>query len=227
MAREEDGRNEKLAFFSLALPSLTRRNSQLLLSPGQIMFGAFPAPASVTENAAVPRLRCPWVSSPSLSFPGPYGALCLPWVRRLLGSPICLTAPLALQQPGGQCALFTLLPTPLPHSAPRSALTGVGLLQVIVRRPLPPWVALWWFRSATYLLPRPEPWQEHVLPPHSTPLPSNAKTSPFPTLWKSFLGIFSSGQFGVQRCIVLNAIPVDKTITISSCCVHSLGPHAL
>ena len=114
--------------------------------PGHVW--AFPAPASVTGNAAVPGPRCPWVPSPALSLPGPYGPLCLPWVRRPLGSPTCPTARLALQQPGGQRSLLpvgrvlTLLPAPLPHSTPCSALKGVGLLQVIVRRPLPPWVAL-------------------------------------------------------------------------------------
>lgn len=56
-------------FFSVTLPSLTRRNSQLLLSPCHVVLWAFPASASVIENAGVPRLRCPWVSSPSLPLP--------------------------------------------------------------------------------------------------------------------------------------------------------------
>ena len=107
MAREEDGRNEKRAFFSLALPSLTRRILSCFCLLARSCLG-FPSTRVCNWKCGGTRPEVPWVPSPALSLPGPYGPLCLPWVRRPLGSPTCLTARLALQQPGGQRPLFFL-----------------------------------------------------------------------------------------------------------------------
>ena len=109
--------------------------------------------------------------------------------------------------------------SPIPHSSPYFALTVVVLLQVIVRRTLP----RGWFYDGSGLLLIYCPDQSHsgnICYLHTL----YSFTIKFQDLSISYTVKVLPGDIlfravGVQKCIILNAIPVDKTITISSCCL--------
>ena len=228
MARQEDGRNEKLALFQHypAKPHMEEFSAAFVSLTCDVLGFHSIHICNWKGGGTTPEVPLGLLSFTVLTLFLTVLSACPGW-GGLLGSLICLTGPPC---PPAACRSAPSLFSVSGGLKPFGSLSHPSLFSPLCSHNCSPsagnrkedpatWVALWWFRSATYLLPRPEPRWEHVLPPHALLLYHQIPRPLHFLTVKVLPGDILFRAVGVQKCIILNAIPVDKTITISSCCL--------
>ena len=190
MARQEDGRNEKLALFQHypAKPHMEEFSAAFVSLTCDVLGFHSIRIRNWKCGGTTPEVPLGLLSFTVLTLFLTVLSACPGW-GGLLGSLICLTGPPCPPAPCRSApSLFSLSGGLKPfgslsHPSLFSPLCSHSCSPSAGNRKEDPatWVALWWFRSATYLLAQTRATVgTFATSTRSTPLPPNSKTSPFP-----------------------------------------------